>query len=209
MRTAVTPFKSDAGDIQVLGSFVLLTDHGSNVRDMANIAKIVDQPGGADGAYAIPVLHADAMKLRDKLTELMDLGVAGKGGAATTTPRDTTLTPTKLIVDERTNTLLVTGTEAAFLRTQALVERLNIALDIEAGTSMHVYQVGSAVADELAKTLNDAIQAQQQGNGDRKSVAGDAGTVQGPVRIISDGPTNKLLIMSSGRDFFALREVIK
>ena len=40
----------------------------------------------------------------------------------------------------------------------ALVERLDISLDIEGGASIHVYQLGNAIAEEVAKTLNDAIQ---------------------------------------------------
>ncbi|HUS28650.1 MAG TPA: type II secretion system secretin GspD [Kofleriaceae bacterium] len=210
VKAAMSAFKSDAGDVQVIGSMVLVTDHGANVHDMAGIAKIVDVPGGADGVYAVPVHNADATKLRDKLSDLLDLMAstkAGAGGAA----RDTTLTPTKLVVDERTNTLLVTGTQAAYQRVQALVERLDISLEIEGGTSFHVYQVGSAVSDELAKTLNDAISAQTTTGGEKKPVGGgsDMTQLQGPVRVISDAPTNKLLVMSSGRDFLALRDVIR
>ncbi|HTL38027.1 MAG TPA: type II secretion system secretin GspD [Kofleriaceae bacterium] len=215
VKAAVTPVKSDAGDVAVIGSMLLLTDHGSSVRDMAAIAKIVDVPGGADGVYAIPVHHADATKLKEKLVETLDVtgggGVPGKGGAAVGNagPRESTLTPTKLVVDERTNTLLVTGTEAAFRRVQALVEGLDISLEIEGGTSFHVYQVNSAVAEELAKTLNDAIAAQQQGGDKAARPGGDAGQLQGPVHLVADGPTNKLLVTSSGRDFLAMRDVIR
>jgi general secretion pathway protein D len=76
---------------------------------------------------------------------------------------------------------------------------------------MHVYQLGSAIGEELAKTLNDAIQASTpSGSGAKKpeGVAGDL-QLQGPVRVLSDKPTNKLIVMSSGRDFLAIREVIR
>jgi general secretion pathway protein D len=217
LRQAVNAFKSDAGDIQVIGSMILITDHASNVRDMTSIAKLVDVPGGSDGIYAIPIRHADASKLVDKLSTLLEVSApkapAGKGEVAIA--RDSTLTPSKLLVDERTNTLIVSGTDAAYQRVRALVERLDISLDIEGGTSMHVYQLGSAIAEELAKTLNDAIQAQtQSGQGDKKAgtpaaPSGDLTQLQGPVRVISDKPTNRLLVMSSGRDFIAIRDVIR
>ncbi len=228
LRQAVSAFKSDAGDVQVIGSLVLLTDHASNVRDMASIAKLVDVPGGSDGIYAIPVKHADAGKLADKLGALLGVGAssasspgprspAGKGGEATPAPAAAnSLVPSKILVDDRTNTLMVAGSAGAYQRVKALVERLDISLDIEGGTSMHVYQLGSAVAEELAKTLNDAIQSQTgaaAGPGDKSAPAGAAGgdlsRLEGPVRVISDKPTNKLLVMSSGRDFLAIREVIR
>jgi len=212
LKTALGAFKSDQGDLQVVGTYVLITDHASNVRDMASIAKLVDVPGGSDGIYAIPVHHADATKLAEKLNVLLK----PEAMTATKEPtKDSPMTPSKLLVDDRTNTLLVTGTEAAFERVKALVERLDISLDISGGTSMHVYQLGSAVSDELAKTLNEAIQAQTgQGGGgstDHKTGGGggDLTQIEGPVRIISDKPTNKLIVMSSGRDFLAIREVIR
>lgn len=227
LRQAVSAFKSDAGDVQVIGSLVLLTDHASNVRDMASIAKLVDVPGGSDGIYAIPVKHADAAKLADKLGVLLGVGataasapgprMSGKSGEAAPAPgAESSLVPSKILVDDRTNTLIVAGSAGAYQRVRALVERLDISLDIEGGTSMHVYQLGSAVAEELAKTLNDAIQSQTgagAGPGDKSAPAGAAGgdlsRLEGPVRVISDKPTNKLLVMSSGRDFLALREVIR
>ncbi len=229
LQKAVTAFKSEVGDVQVAGSLLIITDHASNIRDMGSIAKLVDVPGGSDGIYAIPVHHADASKLADKLGQLLDISsgakqpAAPKAGAAAPDPatsRETTITPSKLLVDERTNTLIVAGTDAAFQRVKALVERLDISLDIEGGTSMHVYQLGSAIAEELAKTLNDAIQAQTNhsgapAQGDKKPAipngvaAAELTQIQGPVRIIADKPTNKLLVMSSGRDFIAIRDVIR
>ncbi len=218
LQKAVSAFKSDIGDVQAIGSLLLVTDHASNIRDMDSIAKLVDVPGGSDGIYAIPVRHADATKLRDKLEQLLDVS-AGTKAAVTkgTVPTDVvrdTLTPSKLLVDERTNTLIVAGTDAAYQRVNALVDRLDISLEVEGGTSMHVYQLGSAVAEELAKTLNEAAQQSQSTQGDKKAnvpaaAASDVTQVQGPVRVIADKPTNKIIVMSSGRDFVAMRDVIR
>jgi general secretion pathway protein D len=224
LRQAVTSLKSEIGKVDVIGTLLLVTDHASNIRDMVSLAKLVDVPGGSDGIYAIPVRHADASKLAEKLGQLLDISAASAArpaSAGKTTevaaPTRDQLVPSKLLVDERTNTLIVAGSNAAYQRVSALVQRLDISLDIEGGTSMHVYQLGSAVAEELAKTLNDAIQAQtQSGPTDKKAPAAaataasaDLSQLTGPVRVISDKPTNKLLVMSSGRDFLAIREVIR
>src|SRR6185503_14548265 len=79
LRQALTSFKSDAGDVMTVGALLLITDHASNVRDMASIAKLVDVPGGSDGIYAIPVKHADAAKLVDKLNQLLDVTASPSG----------------------------------------------------------------------------------------------------------------------------------
>ncbi|HEY4240816.1 MAG TPA: type II secretion system secretin GspD [Kofleriaceae bacterium] len=232
--------KSDAGDIQTIGSLVLVTDYESHVHDMLALAKLIDVPAGTDGIYTIPVLHADAAKLAEKITQLLAMpaiaSVSPPNGKA---PVAAILsTPTKILVDDRTNTLLVSATQPGYERVQALVERLDIALETEGGSAIHVVKLGSAVSDELAKTLNDAISGQQQAQQGQRITQPTAqlrsNTTQSPtpaaevpsattpplsdamgaalsgqVRVISDPTTNSLLVVSSARDFFVVRDVIK
>jgi len=120
------------------------------------------------------VKHADATQLATKINEILGVSAGGVGGgggggggrgnvkgggpAADTGSDNGAGVPSKILVDDRTNTLIVAGSEPAFQRVKALVERLDISLDVEGSLSMHVYQLGSAVANELAKTLKvDAI----------------------------------------------------
>ena len=93
LRQAVSILKSDAGDVQAVGSFVLVTDRASNVRDMAAIAKLVDVPGGTDGLYTIPVQHADAQKLADKLKSLLEVSAPKPGTAIVPSPMSQPRTP--------------------------------------------------------------------------------------------------------------------
>src|SRR5262249_3869857 len=92
-------------------------------------------------------------------------------------------------------------------RAKALVERLDIALDGEAGLQPHIYQLHSAIAEEIAKTVNEAISKQAA----VKPSGGNAAEValEGQARVIADKSTNKLIVMSSRRDFLALSDVIK
>ena len=215
---AFSALKSDAGDVQLVGAMLLITDYGSHVRDMMSLAHLIDVPGGSDGIYTIAVQHADAIKLVDKITTI--LGLTSKSATPAPTPapaaKDAVGVPSRLIVDERTNTLIVAGSEAGYLRVKALVERLDISLDVEGGASIHVYRLGSAIAEELAKTLNDAISGQPAKTTTpavphpASPALGDAlGTaLEGQVRVIADAPTNALIVMSSGRDFLAIKDVI-
>ncbi len=216
LAKAFSSIKSNIGDVQVLGDLVLVTDHANSVRDMVSLAKLVDVPGGTDGIYTIPIQHADATKLADKIGQILaptPSAGAGSAGAAVSGSA-----PTKVLVDDRTNTLVVVASHAGFERVRALVDRLDIAIEIEGGSSMHVYQLGSAIAVDLAKTLNEAIQG---GSGrsagapgppaaDRSPTPDTLGSsISGPARVISDAPTNKLIVISSGRDFLAIRDVIR
>ena len=210
LRQAFTAMKSKDGNVTLVGPLLVLTDYGSNVRDMLSIGKLVDVPGGSEGIYTIPVIHADATKLHEKLNTLLAAPAAAPAKPGETAPPNAAA-PSKLLVDDRTNTLIVAGSEASYERVKALVERLDIALDTEGGTTMHVYQLGSAIAEELAKTINEAIQTQTQakpGSKDSKDSKDGLG-LEGQAKVISDKPTNKLIVMSSGRDFLAIREVIR
>ncbi|MBA3818738.1 MAG: hypothetical protein H0X17_07585 [Deltaproteobacteria bacterium] len=125
------------------------------------------------------------------------------------------------MVDDRTNTLIVVSSEAGYLRVKALVARLDIALETEGGAAINVYALQNALAEELATTLNNAFGQQQQRPGRAGAPAGpgqpapvspsplDGTSLEGQVRVIGDKATNSLIIMASGRDFMAVREVVK
>ncbi len=221
---AFTQLKSDSGDVQLIGGMLLVTDYGSHVKDMMSLGKLIDVPKGADGLYLLPVKHADASKLREKLDQLLGLQAAVGAPVGKPDPKAppmpiATAVPSKILVDERTNTLIIAATANAYERVKALVEGIDVALDIEGGASVHVYRLGSSVAEELAKTLEAAV-----GSGRSQPTAAKAGApapppttpvdplgtaLEGQVRVIADKPTNALIIMSSGRDYFALKEIIR
>jgi general secretion pathway protein D len=142
--------------------------------------------------------------------------------------------PSKILVDDRTNTLVVSASEPAYQRAKALIDRIDVPVALETGGSIHTYQLSSAIAEELAQTLTKAIagdgqatRPQQRGAPGQPpgpaqppgaaqppapaaaALEGLGAALQGPVRIIADKSTNKLLVTSSTRDFVALREVIQ
>lgn len=223
LAKALGTVKSDPGEIVVAGSLLMIADYASHVRDMLSLATLIDVPGGSEGIYTIPVMHADATKLAATITQT--LGVEGQPGLATKAPTalprdEQAAAPSKILVDDRTNTLIVAASVAGYERVRALVERLDVELDTEGGLSIHVYQLESAIAEEVAKTLMDSLQkaAAPQG-GPRPPAATPPGaaaipaelgtSVVGDVKITADAASNKLLVLSSGRDYLAIKDVIK
>ena len=245
LRAALDAIRSPAGNVAVAGSVLIITDYASQIRDMMTLARALDVPGTNEGIYTIAVKHADATALAQKINEILGLSAGGGGaaagggagnvkrisqpaqgtGAAAAPSSDDVMSsvPSKILVDDRTNTLIVVSSEAGYLRVKALVERLDISLDTEGGTSIRVHPLENALAEELATTLNNAMgqgNQQQRGQpgqpGARPANAqpagglGDLGTsLEGQVRVIGDKPTNSLIVMSSGRDYLAIKEVIR
>ena len=251
LRSALDSIRSQAGSVQVAGNMLVITDYASQVRDMMSLAKLIDVPGNNEGIYTIPVKYADATQLQQKLSEILGVsntpGGASPGGGAPVNIRNTynyrgrgaaagggkgepagdegaygdTGVPSKILVDERTNTLIVVASEAGYARVKSLVDRLDILLDTEGGSAIRVYPLQNALAKDLAKTLNAALQGAGQHQGATPGrpgappVAPGGGamagldTLEGQVRVVSDDPTNSLIIMSSGRDYLAIRDVIR
>ena len=224
LRTALSGMQSPAGQVNTVGSVLVITDYASQVRDMVALTRAIDVPGSTDSVYTISVQYADAKDLQSKLTEILGLTpgapAPGRGpdGAGGTGPKDVAAAvPSKILADDRSNSLILVASEAAYLRVRALVERLDVALDTTSGSSIHVYALENAIAEELANTINGALQGQQprQGPGGRAptpmpQVPGNLGaTIEGQARVFGDKPTNSLLILSSGRDFVVLKDVIK
>ncbi|MBA3502757.1 MAG: hypothetical protein H0T65_20515, partial [Deltaproteobacteria bacterium] len=237
LRGALDSIRSPAGVVSVAGNLLIITDYASQVRDMMSLARAIDIAGNSDGIYTIPVKYADAAQLATKLNEILGVSAAGGAGKAAPPPPPgqpgrnagaddvAGAVPTKIMVDDRTNTLIVVSSEGGYLRVKALVARLDIPLETEGGSAINVYALQNALAEELATTLNNAFGQQQPRAGTPRPGTpgapgvpgqpapigniGDGTSLEGQVRVIGDKATNSLILMASGRDFLAVREVIK
>ena len=257
LRQALDSVRSPAGSVLVAGTMLVITDYASQVRDMMSLARSIDVPGGSDGIYTIPVRHADATQLAQKLNDILGISAAAAQGGGVRRPPTNVPTapgmpvpqvpqqgqggddvaaavPSKILTDDRTNTLIVVSSEAGYLRVKALVDRLDIALDTESGQAIHVYPLENALAEELANTLNSAMGQASARPGAQPGRPGAPGapaavpqipapapapgpggldnlgaSLEGQVRVIGDKPTNSLIVMSSGRDFIAIKDVVR
>ncbi|HEY6177160.1 MAG TPA: type II secretion system secretin GspD, partial [Kofleriaceae bacterium] len=255
LRQALDAVRSPAGSVLVAGTMLMITDYASQVRDMMSLARSIDVPGGSDGIYTIPVHHADAAQLAQKLNDILGITAQAQGAGQRrpvpnvpaapgmpvppqqqlqTTDDVAAAVPSKILVDDRTNTLIVVSSEAGYLRVKALVDRLDIALDTESGQAIHVYPLENALAEELANTLNSAMGQASARPGQQPGRPGQPGqpgvpqipqpppqpspvtgldnlgaSLEGQVRVIGDKPTNSLIVMSSGRDFVAIKDVVR
>jgi general secretion pathway protein D len=136
----------------------------------------------------------------------------------------------KIIPDERSNQLIVIANERAYARVLTLVKKLDV--PIEGGDGrIHVYYCENANCDELAQTIGAVTGIAVSGAGASRSRSSRSSTstptpptpgattgqpLQGPnllfegeVRINFDRPTNSLIIVSSLKDYQALRRVIE
>lgn len=237
-------FKSREGNVTAYAptNTVIITDMGSNIRRMLRVVEAIDVPRGGEHVWIERIHYVDATELAERLTEIFPVGqpsTGGGGGGRPTPPRpgrpaaagaqpgaegastigsgsgETRIT--KILPDERTNSLIILATERAYLRILELIRQLDVPLDVEGeGGRIHVHQVQHGDAEEIAGTLQSLI-----GSGGGGGAAGRAGAqagaavasgggsiFEGDIRVTAHKPTNALVITSSLHDYAALRHVI-
>ena len=239
--------KTETGDIIAFRNSLIITDQSESIDRMVEIIKQFDTPLGArDQIWVIRVKNMSVQDMASRIAEIMPVHFIGTGqrrtggGAAPPQPKQpagpsgellTEMTVSKLIPDERTNSLIVVASKPAHDWLVALVRRLDVPLE-EAGRGsegrFHVYYCANANCDELAATLSAITGVQISGSlsSNRRGGAGRAAAPSAPaaapgqanpaallfesdIRISFDAPTNSLLIMSTFKDYQSLRRVIE
>jgi general secretion pathway protein D len=215
-------FKSKDGDIVVYapGNLLIITDTGTNIRRMMQIVEEVDVGAAGDQIWIEPVHYASATEIANRVNELFDI----KGGSA---PKDEKGKPavsvgagdlhvSKLLPDDRTNSLVIVATERAYMRILEIIKRLDVPQSGEG--EIHVLPLQHADAVELTKTLTEIITGAggntATGGAQAKPATGAAGTIasgvfEAGVKVSADKATNSIVVTSSLRDYAQLHHVIE
>ena len=126
-------------------NMLIISDRASNVSRMARIIERIDQTGDEE-IDVIPMQHASAMEVVRIVNQLYTTAAAEGGGMPTV----------KMVADERTNSVLVSGERSQRLRLKTLVTHLDTPL--EAGGDAQVRYLRYADAEKLATKLREQIQ---------------------------------------------------
>jgi general secretion pathway protein D len=231
----LTKFKSKDGDVTAYapGNLLIITDTGTNIRRMMNIVEEIDVGGAGDQIWIEPIHYASASDVTQRVNELFDTkgggGPApsgGKGGAAPAAASGGgmgggDLHISKIMADDRTNSIIIVSTEKAYLRVLEIIKKMDVPQSTEG--EIHVFPLQHADATELTKTLNEIVtgqaapQAPAQGGGRGGAAPAPAaggggapvqGIFEGGVKVSADKATNSLVVTSSMRDYASLRAVV-
>jgi general secretion pathway protein D len=201
-------FKSKDGDITVFapGNLLIITDTGTNIQRMMRILEDVDVGGVGDQIWIEPIHYGIASDIASRLNEVFDLkgAAAGKDKAA---PTSGDVHITKILADDRSNSVVVIGTERAYLRILEFIKRLDVPHSGEG--EIHVLLLQHADAVELAKTLNEIVTGAVAASGGAPKPGTTPLTIfESGVKVSADKATNSIVVTSSLRDFANLRTVI-
>jgi general secretion pathway protein D len=126
-------------------NMLIISDRASNVNRMARIIERIDQTGDEE-IDVIPLEHASAAEVVRTVNSLYSTAAAEGGGKPTV----------KMVADDRTNSVLVSGESAQRLRLKSLIAHLDTPL--QSGGDTQVRYLRYADAEKIAAKLREQIQ---------------------------------------------------
>jgi general secretion pathway protein D len=205
---------------------LIVTDSVSNLRRLVRIIERLDEVGLEENINILKLQYAPAVDTAEKIKKIFDMGgptspgsvaaAGGEGGSYNYI--------SKIIPDERTNSLIIASSPEAFTKVAAFVKRLDGALgDAASSGRIHVHYLNYADSKELATTLSGVSASAKkttsasstnrrnpapQPTPDAPSAPVVAGMLGGDVEIVADEQTNALIITASANDYQSLIPVI-
>jgi general secretion pathway protein D len=174
------------------GNMLIISDRASNVSRIVRIVERMDESGD-EPIDVIQLRNAGAAELV-RIVNQLNQGQATEGGAAA-----------KLVADDRTNSVLISGEKSQRLRLKALV--LNLDTPLATGGDTQVRYLRYADSEKLADKLKGQATASAKAQGTPAPAAGTP-NVDASVTIWADVPTNALIITAPPKVMRSLMAVI-
>ena len=174
---------------------LIITDVQSNIQRLLHIIAAIDVTGIGQEIALIPLENADVAEIETILNTAFSKTAKPKRGGAEHQIR--------IMKDERTNTIVVVGSENETKRVRALALMLDQKIP-RSKDKVHVRYLQFAKAENLAKVLSDL----QAGTDIKPEKGALPLLVDKNIKITSDNETNSLILYCQKDDYLAISEII-
>jgi len=181
------------------GNMLIISDRASNVNRVVRIIQRMDESGD-EPIEVIPLHNAGAADVV-RIVNSLNQGAGAEAGGAIV----------KIVADERTNSILLTGERSARLRLKALI--INMDTPMASGGDIQVRYLRYADAEKIADKLKGQATASAKAQGGPPiatpaSQGGGGSNVDASVTIWADVATNALIITAPPKIMKSLMGVI-
>lgn len=211
-NTILSPLMPRTSNIAVYqpSNMLIITDNAANITRLTQIIKELDVPSTMQTMKVIALKYADAKNAAAICTEIIgkekDARRRRMAKNVKTTSGDDNIS--KVIAYERTNRLIVMGTEGDLNIVLQLIDELDQPLTSD-HSRFNLYYLENADAETLSKTLNQIITGiKTPARSATKSKQPFASIISTEVSITADKPTNSLIINATPEDYVVLKEII-
>jgi general secretion pathway protein D len=174
-------------------NMLIISDRASNVNRMMRIISRIDRSGDGD-FEVIRLEHASSNDIVRVINAVSGAQGAEGGGSA------------RVVADERTNSVLISGEASQRLRFRTIITHLDTPL--EAGGDTQVRYLRYADAEKLAAKLKEQSTATAAAGGQPAAQAAAAGGADKSVTIWAEPETNALIMTAPPKTMRSLMQVI-
>lgn len=179
---------------------IMVTDTSANIHHIAQIVAQLDVEGSRENVLLFPLTHASAQVLSEQIMRILDEGRAvASGTPGRARPVQIDGQGTRVLPDDRTNSLIVVGAEQDVDTIRKLVAQLDVERPIGAD-NVHVTYLRNADANDVAPSLEAALA------GMRLTDVVDA---RQQIQVTADPSTNSLIIVASPQDFTMISGIVE
>lgn len=180
---------------------LVLTDSGTNIDRLMKIIKELDQEGPQEVVEIIPIHFANAKDLASIVLSLYETSKnAGRRGVAQGGV-DEMEKVSKIIADERTNSIILLANKRAIDKVKEMINRLDAKLEEGQEGKIHVHYLKYATAKDVAAVLQ-GLSGQVSKPGGKEDGAVIAQLED--FKVASDDSTNALLITANAKTYNTL-----
>jgi len=183
------------------GNFLLVIDSGLNMEKILSIIKIIDQSSLDEGPEIIPLKHAGVEDVVKVLNE-------GIGRKEQKVPQPFPPREAWAVADQRLNAVILFGDNVKKEKMKSLISLLDIPPP-EIRSTIHIYSLENADANELVKVLTDLMKGPEIRQKSTPAVPSTAFEMAGSISITADNASNSLVIMASSSDYQDLSRIIQ
>jgi len=178
-------------------NMLIISDRASNVSRMMRIIQRIDQ-GGDEEIDIVRLENASASEIV-RVVNALNQGPGQQGEVASVSAR--------LVADDRTNSVLISGEKAQRLRLKALVTHLDTPL--ETGGDTRVRYLNYADAEQIAGKLKEQVTGiTQAAPGQPGAAAGPQAAADRSTTIWADKQTNALVVTAPPKIMRSIMSVV-
>ena len=186
---------------------LIVTGPTKSVQLLAALIRRLDVPRDTAMLKVFRIRNGDAASLVQTLRSLLLTGETNSDPNLPNKDDETSLTPLRFSIEERTNSIIAAGSDGDLQIVDALLKRLD-----EPGGNERmnaVYHLKNAPAVDVARTINEFLRSERIINNAAQSAVSPTQQVEREVVIVPEIVSNKLVLSATPRYFQQINEMIQ
>ena len=181
-------------------NIIVLSDRASNVNRMVQIIRRIDKVGDQD-MEVVSLENASSNETARLVNALYQQAAAAEGGGGT---------PVKVVADDRSNSVVISGDPSQRLRLRALIAHLDTPLKRTGNTRVRYLRFANAekIAPKLKEQITGIAQATASGGGGGTAQATPQSQAEKNALVWAEPETNALIITAPPDLMSAIMEII-